>query len=491
MVVAEPVVQPFVLRGQAKKLWLCRDPEVLFDGKRGSGKSRPMCEYIVRYALANQGCRVAVVRKTRKSLSQTTLVTLESVLRDLCPSALTGCQRSHVERYMVGESELIPIGCDDEEKLRGLEVSVLWIDEGTELLLKDYESLQGSVRWPIAPWHISIITCNPDSDMHWIWRLFKDGRLTRIESSHADNPAVTQEYLDRLSRLTGIARKRFYEGIWCAAEGQVLEAYDPDVNCITLREKPDGTPDYDSLSISWYFATMDWGLAGAGCMAVWGVDLENRIYQVAEIYFQKKYPNWWCEAVVEMNKRFRLAAIVCDPARPDMIGDFNIRLGYHPEAPDAICFGANNKRANTVGNDMAGVALMAEMMSKQADGKPALYFVRDNQPYGIDQDLRDQGLPVSALEEIPSYVFAKSTDGRYLRDVIDKNCIDHGLDNVRYACMFARYRDLSESPGVPKDEPESYGALYGHNRMVAAIEAAQVDGVSIEEAMEAFELEDA
>lgn len=90
---------PFVLRGQAKKLWACRDPEILFDGPRGTGKTRPMCEYVVRYAMANQGCRIAVVRKSRKSMSQSTLVTLELVLGMLYPKALTGCMRTHVQSY--------------------------------------------------------------------------------------------------------------------------------------------------------------------------------------------------------------------------------------------------------------------------------------------------------------------------------------------------------------------------------------------------------
>lgn len=482
---------PFVLRGQAKKLWACREPEILFDGPRGTGKTRPMCEYIVRYAMANQGCRIAVVRKSRKSMSQSTLVTLELVLGMLYPKALTGCLRTHVQSYWIGTSEIIATGCDDEEKLRGMEVSLIWVDECTELTLNDWESIGNALRWPVAPWRTIIGTCNPDSDQHWMWLRFKDGRIKRIQSSHLDNPALPPDYLPRLARQTGVRRKRYFEGIWTAAVGQVLDDFDPNENVIDCPTKADGEFDYDALHISWYFASMDWGHAAAGCMGIWGVDLSNKIYEVAEIYFTKKLSGWWCDALADMNKRFRLAAVVCDPSRPDMIGEFNLRLGYHPEAPDAICFGANNKRATSLTGDLAGINLMCEMVSKRNDGGRALYFIRDNQPYGIDQDLRDAGMPCSTIEEIPSYVWAKTSDERWLKDQVDKNVpADHGLDQTRYACMFARYRDMSEPPHVPKDDPETYGALYGHNRMVKAIEVAHEDGLTIEEVLEEMGVED-
>lgn len=449
-----------------------------------------MCEYIVRYAMKHQGCRVAVVRKTRKSMSQTTLVTLELVLRELCPEALTGCTRSHVESYFIGDSEIIALGLNDEEKLRGLEASIIWIDECTEVSVDEWESLQGALRWPIAPWHTIIGTCNPGGDRHWIWLRFKDGAIKRIQSSHLDNPNVTKEYIDRLFRMTGVRKKRFAEGIWTAAVGQVLDQWDDDENLISIPDKKDGTPDYDSLSISWYFASMDWGLAAAGCMGIWGVALDGTLYEVAEIYQSGKLSPWWCDTLAEMDKRFHLAAVVCDPSDPAMIADFNIRLGYRPDAPDARCFGADNKRANSGVGDLAGINLMCELVSVQPNGKRGLYILRDNQPYGIDQKLRDVALPCSTVEEIPSYVWAKTSDEKWIKDVVDKNVpADHGLDQMRYACMFARYRDLSDPVFVPKDDPESIGALYGHNRMVAAIQAAEESGVSIDEALEGLLVE--
>lgn len=481
----------FTVRGKLVKLFSSREPELLFDGPRGTGKTRPMCEYVVSYALASPGSRVAVVRKTRKSMTESTLVTLEGVLQRLCPEALTGCSRSHVQSYRIGKSEIVITGCDDENKLRGLEASIIWVDECNELTVNEWESLQGALRWPVAKWRSIIGTCNPDSDQHWLWRRFKDGRLARIQSSHEDNPSVTNEYLERLSRLTGVRRKRFFEGMWTAAEGHVLEGFDEEHNVIDVPRNADGTLDYDSLSISWYFAAMDWGHSAAGCMGVWGVDLDGRLIEVAEIYQSKKTTSWWCNQLVKMNERFPLRAIVADPSRPDMIADFNTALGYVPETPNAICFGANNKRASS-GGDLAGINLLCDAVVKQPDGKPRIMFVRDNLVLGIDQALRDAGLPCCTVEEVPSYVWAKTKDGLYIKDMTDPNCPDHGLDQARYAVMFVRHHDMSDPvPVVPKDDPESYGALYKHNTIMAAMKVAEEENIPFDEVMQDLETSDA
>jgi PBSX family phage terminase large subunit len=481
-----PDPPPFVVKGQLVKLFAARDDEILFDGPRGTGKSRPMAEYIVRYALAYQGCRILVVRKNRSTMGQSTLVTLEQVIQMLHPPALKHRpNRDHVLSYFIGSSEIIIKGCEDEQKLRSVECSGVWADECNELSLDNWELIQGSIRWPVGAWNFMIGTCNPDSDQHWLWLRFKAGKLRRIQSSHKDNPSVTEKYLTRLGNLTGVRRKRYFEGIWTAAEGQVYDNYNAELNEITVKLKP-GTdePDYDSLGISWFFAAVDWGHTAAGVVGVWGVDLKGRLYEVAEVYFTRKGSAWWCNVISDLNEKFKLRAIVCDPSDSAMISDFNLRLGYHPKSPDALAFGANNKRANSGIGDLAGINLVREMIGPQADGKPALYFVRGNQPMGIDQNLRDVGLPCATTEEVPGYVYAKTPEGKMVKDVTDKNCVDHGLDQTRYACMFARYKDMSDPLELPKDDPESYGALYGHNALMATYKAAERDGENYDEIIE-------
>lgn len=454
----------FKIGGNVAKLWACRDPEVLYHGPRGSGKSRPMCELLVRDAMKTQGTRIGIGRKSRASMSQTTLVTLEGVLAQLHPQALTGCTREHVSSYWIGESELIIAGCDHESRNRGGEVAKWWFDEAHEITVDDWESTSGAIRWPIASWRAMYATCNPDSDKHHLWKRVLDKQLTAIRSRHEDNPSVTAEYLTRLAKLTGVRRKRFYEGIWCQAEGQVFDNFEEDTHVIDCPLKADESYDYEALGISWYFASMDWGVREAGCLGVWGVDLAGRLYQVAEVYFSGKRLPWWCDRLVEINRLFKIQAIVCDHDI-DMIAAYNEALGYEPEAPDAIAFQAHKKRGSLSNDDRAGLDCVYNALQPADDGKPRLFFLRDNQPFGIDQALRDAGKPCSTTEEVSGYVWAKTADGRLMRDVTDQNCADHGWDQTRYACVYAKGRAYIPTPEVQPDEPGTYGELYGHNRL--------------------------
>lgn len=472
--------------GGAAKLFACRAPEILYDGPRGNGKSRAAAEYIVAYMKRYQGCRILILRKTRASLSQTFLVTFEQVLALRHPRALVGPERSHRSSYRVGKSEAVVSGCDLESRQRSGEYSLIFVEECNELFENDWESVQGSLRWaPGGGPHQIIGCCNPDGPSHWLWKrhlrsLNKQdplhGQFQRIQGLHSDNPSLPPSYLARLSRLTGVRRKRMYEGLWVAAEGQVMDNFDEAIHWIEPPKKTlkDGTEvvDYDALSISWYFGAMDWGTTRAGCLGVWGVDLGGRLYEVAEVYFKKRGIEWWKDVAVEMNRQFPMRAIVCDPSRPDMIASFNTALGYDPEAIDAIAMGANNKRASSPGGDLAGIDLMAEMLNPSpVDKKPRLYFLRDNTPYGIDRDLREEGRPCSTVEEVSSWVWKKMPDGRLQKDQTEDNCDDHGWDQTRYACTFARGKDLGDLPRRPVDEPGTMGALTQHQELIDEIEA--------------------
>jgi PBSX family phage terminase large subunit len=475
--VAEPLsVEPeFAIKGNVKRVLTCTDKYVLYDGPRGTGKTRPICEKLVMYARSCQGTRILIMRKTRASMSQTTLVTLEKVLARLYPKALTQCTREHVRSYWVGASEIVVSGCDMESRQRSGEYAVVWFDEAHEITVDDWELLSASLRWH-PRWYPQIIaTSNPDADTHFLWQKFKEGKLTRIQSKHEDNPAVTEEYLDTLRNLSGVRRQRYYEGIWTSAEGQVLESWNPEENMIDCPETADGKPDYGALHISWFFATMDWGHSAAGCMDIWGATLDDGIVLVKEQYQTKRTGGWWCDRLVEFNDQFHLRAIACDPSRPDMIADFNTRLGYLPEHPDSIAWGANNRRGSTGVGDLSGVNLLCEMVAQRK-----LRVLRDYQGE-IDEQLRLAGLPTCSHEEVAGWIWLKTKDGRYLKDTTDPKVPDHGMDNWRYACSFARDRDLSDPPIIPKDDPESYGALYHHNALVAALKVAEEECVPFDD----------
>src|SRR6185503_18079309 len=92
--------------GAADELMDCTAPEVLLDGPAGTGKSRGVGEYILQFLQNHKGCRVAAIRKTRVSMTQSWLVTWETkVLGDrlderyLYESLASGPGRANRDHY--------------------------------------------------------------------------------------------------------------------------------------------------------------------------------------------------------------------------------------------------------------------------------------------------------------------------------------------------------------------------------------------------------
>lgn len=471
-------VVPFVAKGHVIDMMLAKEKRILFDGARGTGKSRPVSRKIILLARTYQGSRWMIMRKTRVSMTETTLVTFEKELEELFPAALTGCGRDSVRHYRIGKSEVVAQGWEDESRARSGEYCGIWYDEAHELTREVLESTAGSLRWPVGPsWRQQILTTNPDSDKHWLWQMHLRNELRRIRSRHEDNPSVTEDYLDTLRSSTGVRYKRFYLGEWCQAEGQFLDCWNDEENTVTVRRTPDGREDWGSLSISWYGAAVDWGHRNAGVICVFGVSVDGTVYEVAQVYRTGWTPTQWIEAMVELDREFKLQAIVCDPSNPGMIEDFNIRLGYEPKAPDAICFGADNKRGSMAENDLAGLNLLYEMVRDRK-----FKVVRDNLRMGRDQKLLDAARPTCSLEEVGSCVWERTKDGQPIRERIDKTCDTHGMDCWRYFLMYQRYRDMSPVRRLDKDEPDTYGALYQHSRVMEALRIQQEDGIDFDEA---------
>jgi len=73
--------------------------------------------------------------------------------------------------------------------------------------------------------------------------------------------------------------------------------------------------------------------------------------------------------------------------------------------------------------------------------------------------------PCCLIEELPSYVWTKSRDGRPVRERPDPTCSDHGVDALRYAAMFLWNRDMSLPEAPPEYEDGTWGDLLGHTAL--------------------------
>jgi len=223
--------------GGAAKVWKCRDPEILMDGPAGTGKTLSVLFKCHIMCMKYPGARILLTRKTRASMTHTVLVTLEEKVLAQQPSLKAGARRSHRDSYRYPNgSEMICIGMDNAERIMSLEIDAVFACEATELTEDDWEKLLTRLRNGKMPYQQAIADCNPSYPRHWLKVRADEGRMSRITSRHEDNPAVTKEYLDRLSKLSGHRKARLFQGTWTAAEGLVYDTWDSSVFVKRLDE---------------------------------------------------------------------------------------------------------------------------------------------------------------------------------------------------------------------------------------------------------------
>lgn len=435
----EVAPQPIEVRGPVADLYqrvmakdrkLVRDVhEIIIGGPGGTGKSTSLLSWIWWMVNEFPKCRVLIVRKTRVSLTESALKTLE---QDVIPPdnpILKGAARAQRQHYVVpGGGEIICGGMDNPTRLYSTDWDIIYVQEATELTEDEWERLRRGLRNGKTPGQFLVGDCNPESQRHWIYRRGRDKKTELLESHHYDNPAWFDAeqnawtaggiaYLNSLMTMTGVRLRRLYKGEWCSADGAVWENFDRDAHVLFRPANP-----IVDLGIRYTVGAMDWGYTAPGTLLVFGVDSDNRMYLLSETYRVEQDMDWWAKRLIEEHKAWNLAYVVGDPARKDAIVTMNKWLSqnhmHHLVRP------ANNRRANQ-GGDLGGIDLVRKKLDKQADGKPALFFLRDSLRE-VDRVLADKRQPISTLEEIPEYVYAKVEDGQINKERTDPTAADHG-----------------------------------------------------------------
>lgn len=443
--------------------------EILVQGPAGTGKSRGILEWLWSVATTYHGVRILIVRKTRVSLTEAGMVTLEDQVIPPGHPALEGPHRAHRQQYTIQgtKSEIVMGGMDNPTRLYSTDWDIVYVQEATELLEDEWERLRRGLRHFAIPLQVLIGDSNPDSPGHWLAKRMKDGRTEDWVSRHWDNPKwysislkdwtpEGRAYIESLSRLTGVRRRRLLKGEWVSAEGAVWENFDPAVHVI------DRPKELSELGIRKYFCSLDWGYTAAGVLQVWGVDGESRIYLVEEYYRAGQNLQWWAEKVHQAYRKWQIMCAVADPARSDSIAVANDFLGN--KGCRRLIWPAYNRRRATAGGDMGGLDLVRHKFATQADGRPAIFILRDSLQ-GRDSGLHELGRPCSLVDEIPSYVYLQSQDGKPSKEQTDPHCEDHACDALRYAACFIWKRDLSDDQLNGKFAPGTFGQLLNHDEV--------------------------
>lgn len=405
----------FEPRGAALAVFTNKSPEVLLAGPAGTGKSRAALEKLHLCASKYAGMRGLILRKTRRSLTQAAMVTLEKIVLD----PVDGVQFRTTEqeyRYPNG-SAVIVAGLDKASKVMSQEYDVAYVQEATELTEDDWESLTTRLRNGVMPYQQLLADCNPDAPSHWLKHRADRGAVVMLESRHEDNPALWDDetgdwtdfgrvYIDKLDSLTGVRYQRLRLGRWAAAEGIVYEGWDRAIHLLNPFPIPTDWPRYWAI---------DFGYTHAFICQWWAEDPDGRLYRYREIYKTQRLVEDHARDMLDLSKgEPKPRAIICDH---DAEG--RATLERH--------LGMKTTPAKKTVQD--GIQAVAARLRPAGDGRPRLFLVRDA-VVERDPALDDAKRPCSTEEEFDGYVWDTRAGRKKGEEPVKEN--DHGLDALRY-----------------------------------------------------------
>lgn len=430
----QPAVYPpnalvYEPHGSAREVFFAREPEVVLDGPAGTGKSRSLLEKLNALALKYPGMRGLIVRKTRASLTDTTLVTWEDHVRPACD---TENQQRNVRRsykYPNG-SELVVGGMDKAIKIMSSEYDVICAFEATEFFEDDWEAMTTRLRNGVMPYQQLLADCNPGPPTHWLNRRMLRGRTRRILCRHEDNPRLFTPggelteygaaYISKLDALTGVRFERLRKGKWVAAEGMVYSGWDDKLHLVDRFDPP----------AQWRrIRVIDFGYSNPFVCQWWAIDGDGRMYLYREIYFSHRLVEDHARQIRELSQGERIEATICDHDAEDRatlerhLGC--VTLAAHKAVSPGIQ--ANEARLRPAG-----------------DGRPRTFFMRDIL-VELDHSLAEAKKPCSTYEEIAGHVYPTGRGKTEKEAPVKEN--DHGMDDWRYATAYVdRLGEQSSGP---------------------------------------------
>jgi phage terminase large subunit len=202
-------------------------------GGRGSGKSETAGRKVFFRAMAEGHHRYLIMRKIRKTLEQSVIRVMRSILAENdIPHAYNKSERIITFAGPRGTSEFVFEGMDDPEKIKSIKgITSVWLEEATEFSEEEFINIDLCLREPGPGYKQLILTFNPDeSKARWL----KDRFFGAVPADDAfvhrstvdDNPIaeVRAEYtrtLDALRHQDEAIWRISRLGEWAARMGQV------------------------------------------------------------------------------------------------------------------------------------------------------------------------------------------------------------------------------------------------------------------------------
>ncbi len=420
-----PIIEEYRPYGGNRELFRSKQPEILLSGPAGTGKSRGALELLNLIASQYPGSRQLMLRKTRRSLTESGMVTFEQKV--LHPAQRVRFHSSK-QQYQYPNGSIIGVGgMDKPSKLMSSEWDTIFFQEAIEADEDDWETCTIRLRNGKTPLQLMLGETNPGPTTHWLLQRCNNGLTHMLETRHEDNPlyfnrdgtmtVAGQRYLEKLDRLTGVRHARYRLGLWVSAEGMIYEdSWHPARNVVNSFPIPKEWPRY---------LAVDFGYVHPFVCLWCALDPDGRIVVYRQVYMTKRLVEDHAKDI----KRFsRWGEKDGDPLPREIITDHDAEDRRTLERHLGLHTTAAHKGVSD------GIQAVASRFRAQGDGKPRILIFRDSLAE-LDRDLADGKQPTCLQDEPESYVWDMRNGAKKGEQPVKEN--DHGLDALRY--MTARF----------------------------------------------------
>lgn len=400
-----------VLRGAAKQLFELDQFEMIISGPAETGKTFAALYFLDSFLRNNPNTVGLLVRDTLTSIYKTVLRSYLKLIAFYNDTKPYGGSKPEWFDYPNG-SQLYLGGLDKPENVLSGEYDIICINQTEGISLEAYEILltRATGRSGNADKTYVIGDCNPGNKNHWI---LHRSQINLLHSKHTDNPTLynedgtlTQQGIKTISileGLSGIRRKRLYEGLWVSAEGIIYE-YDPAIHLINSFKIPD----------HWLrLIVIDFGFRNPFVAQWWALDPDNKLYMYREIYQTGLLVEDAAKLINQYSANENIYVVIADHDAEDRA--------------TLLKYGIDTIPANKTVK--LGIEAVQTRLKVQLDGKPSLFFLKDALVHDPDTTLEEMHKPTSTVDEIDSYEWSNKKE-----EPIKLN--DHGMDGMRYLVAF-------------------------------------------------------
>jgi PBSX family phage terminase large subunit len=316
------------------------------------------------------------------------------------------------EINIFGGGTIMLFGLEDAARIASMNLSGVGVDEAVELNEQDWTMLRGRIRLKLPDLQNQIYgACNPSTPQHFLAKRFGLAggykcapNCEAITTTSRDNWFLPEDYVKDLETMTGVARKRYVEGLWVGSEGLVYDMWDESK--FVVDEVPD---EFDRMIVG-----MDMGYNNPAVLLLIGIK-DDRVFVLDEWYERQKLEQEVVNTALAWKEEHQ--SIDCFVVDPSSAG---LRASMRNVGLDAIP--ANNAV-------FTGIQSVAGRLCNDPSGKPRLVVHRKCS---------------NLLREFGSYEWMSNQDGSS-KDQPKKEH-DHALDALRYSIV--HIDGLRSSPSI-------------------------------------------